>query len=199
MADKETPYPPFWINDRDHHGRPLEPRVFEAARTIWDRILREVSFKLKDPGRGPEIIEATAAAVSRALRRASRDPIRDVESYLAWACVRRINRIAVRESREQGGHATESLEFLAVNSAGNREDRLLDELRMKELLSNMDHGTREIFAMRVEGYSWKEIARRRGYANAHSAEVQFGKGLKAAKASLERRSRRGPESFGRPK
>ena len=29
--------PPFWINDRDHHGRPLDPRVIEATRAIAAR------------------------------------------------------------------------------------------------------------------------------------------------------------------
>ena len=65
MPDGETPIPPFWINDRDHHGRPLEPAVIEAARAIWDRARREVIFKLKDPGRVPEISEAAALPDTR--------------------------------------------------------------------------------------------------------------------------------------
>jgi hypothetical protein len=199
MPDKESPFPPFWINDRDHHGRPLEPAVIEAARAVWDRVHREVSFKLKDPGRAPEIIEAAAVAVSRALQRATRDPIRDMEAYLTWACIRRINRIAARENREQTGHEIGTLDVLSANKAGRTEDNLVDELYVKELLSNMDIGTREIFMLRATGYSWGEIAKMRGYASPHSAEVQFGKKWKAAKARIERLSRREAGPFGRRK
>ncbi len=78
MPDRETPFPPFGINDRDHHGRPLEPRVIEAASAIWERACRAVSLRLKDAGGAPEIIEAAAAAVSRRLLRPGRDQIRDL-------------------------------------------------------------------------------------------------------------------------
>lgn len=199
MPDRETPFPPFWINDRDHHGRPLEPIVIQAARAIWERVCRAVILKLKDPGRAPEIIEAAAAAVSRALQRPGRDPIRDMEAYLAWACIRRINRIAARENREQTGHEIVTLEALTANKAGRPEDDLVDELYVKELLSNMDPGTREIFMMRVAGYSWGEIAKMRGYASGHSAEVQFGKKWKAARGRIERLSRREAGPIGRRK
>jgi hypothetical protein len=153
-----------------------------------------VILKLKDPGRAPEIIENAAVAVSRALQRAGRDPIRDMESYLYWTCMRRINRIAARESREQSGHATSTLELLAANTAGKRTDDPADGIYVKEVLSLVDPGTREIFTMRIAGYSWGEIAEMRGYANSHSAEVQFGKKWKAAKARLERSPWRGAGS-----
>ncbi len=190
MPDTETPFPPFWINDRDHHGRPLEPRVIEAACAIWERACRAVILRLKDPGRAPEIIEAAAAAVSRRLQRPGRDTIRDLEAYLAWACIRRIDRIAARESKEQTGHETGALELLAASTSERRQNDPADELYVKEVLSVLDPDTRELFMMRVAGYSWGEIAEMRGYANSHSAEVQFGKKWKAAKERLERSSRR---------
>lgn len=190
MPDTETPFPPFWINDRDRHGRPLEPMVIEAARAIWERACRGVAQKLKDPGRASEIIEATAAAVSRRLQRPGRDPIRDMEAYLLWACVRRINRIALRERSEQSGHETRTLEMLAANAAGRRTEDLAEELYVKEVLALVDPGTRELFTLRVAGYSWGEIARMRNYATPHSAEVQFGKKWNAARERLERMSRR---------
>ena len=195
MPDSETPFPPFWINDRDHHGRPLEPRVVEAARTVWERACRSVIHLLKDPGRAPEVVEAVAAAVSRRLRRTGLDPIRDVDSYLYWACVRRAKRIASRESTEQTGHETAALESLAANTAGQRKVDPADELYVKEILSLVDPPTRELFTLRVAGYSWGEIAKLRNYANAHSAEVQFGKKWKAAMARIERRSKRAGGAF----
>ncbi len=195
MPDTETPFPPFWINDRDHHGRPLEPRVIAAARTVWGRACRSVIHLLRDPGRAPEIVEAVAAAVSRRLRRTGLDPIRDVEAYLYWACVRSAKRIASRESTEQTGHETAALESLAANTAGQRNVDPADELYVKEILSLVDSPTRELFLMRAAGYPWGEIAKMRGYANAHSAEVQFGKKWKAALARIERRSKAAGRAF----
>ena len=89
---------------------------------------------------------------------------------------------------------TSTLELLAANTAGKRTDDPADGIYVKEVLSLVDPGTQEILMMRIAGYSWGEIAEMRGYANSHSAEVQFGKKWKAAKARLYRSSRRGAES-----
>ena len=150
---------------------------------------------LKDPGRVPEVIEMVAAAVSRRLRRNGLDPIRDVEAYLYWACVRRAERIVARESRVQTGHETAALESLAANTAGQKKVDPADELYVKEILSLVDSPTRELLLMRAAGYPWGEIAQMRGYANAHSAEVQFGKKWKAALARIERRSKTAGGAF----
>ena len=62
MANHEKPFPQFWINDKDHHGRPLDPRVIEAARISWERVLRTARVKLKDPDEGPQIVEQIGRA-----------------------------------------------------------------------------------------------------------------------------------------
>ena len=36
------------------------------------------------------------------------------------------------------------------------------EIRMQEFMSFMDDNTRRMFSLRLQGYSWKEIARRLG-------------------------------------
>jgi hypothetical protein len=189
MADREKLFPQFWINERDHHGRSLDPKVIEAARVSWERILRCARAKLRDPDEGPQIVERMALIVSRALRRTEHRPIQDLAAYFTWACVRQINRIAARESREQSGHAVEHLERISARDAGSWFDSILEELQLEQLLYYLDNSTRKMFAMRCEGYSWDQIALRLGYANGHSAEVQYGKGLAAARRRLSRRGR----------
>lgn len=196
MADREKPYPQFWINERDHHGRPLDPRVIEAARVSWERVLRCARAKLKDPDDGPQIVEHTALTVSRAIRGTDHPPIQDLVAYFIWACVRQINRIAARESREESGHAAEQLERISARNAGSGLDSLLDELQLEQLLYYVDEPIRKMFVMRCERYSWDQIAARLGYANGHSAEVQYGKGLAAARRRLLRRSQRKPKNSG---
>jgi hypothetical protein len=163
--------------------------IIEAARVSWERVLRCARAKLKDPNEGPQIVERMALTVSRAIRGTDHPPIQDLAAYFTWACVRQINRIAARESREESGHAAEQLERIGAGDAGDWFDSLFEELQLEQLLYYLDEPIRKMFAMRCEGYSWDQIAVRVGYANGHSAEVQYGKGLAAARRRLSRRAR----------
>lgn len=180
--------PPFWIRDKDDFGRPLNPDVLSAAERIWERVLYLAESKLNDRTRAAEVLELAALAVSRALRRRGREPIRDLDAYLYWACTRRFARIAAKESRVQFGHEPGRLELIAANAVDCGLDEFYDEVQLKELLSCMDARTRWLFALRCQGYSWPETAKQMGYLNGHSAEVQFWKGVRAARRRLSRRS-----------
>jgi hypothetical protein len=60
MPDTETPFPPFWINDRDHHGRPLEPRVIERPCGLGTGVPLVIHL-LKDPAGHPKSSSSGAA------------------------------------------------------------------------------------------------------------------------------------------
>jgi len=188
MEDWKRSNAPFWIRDKDDFGRPVDPDVLSAAERIWERVLYLAESKLKDRTRAAEVLELTALAVSRALRRRGREPIRDLDAYLYWACSRRFERIAAKESRVQFAHEPGHLELIAANPADCWVDEFYDEVQLKELLSCMDPRTRRLFALRCQGYSWPETAEQMGYLNGHSAEVQFWKGVRAARRRLSRRS-----------
>ncbi len=171
MADREMRLPQFWINERDHHGRSLDPRVIEAARVSWERVLRCARARLKDPDQGPQIVERTALTVSRAIRGTDHPPIQDLAAYFIWACIREINRTAARESREEAGHATEHLERIGARNAGSWLDSLLDELQLEQLLYYLDEPIRKMFANALRrifmgpncGEAWlRERTQRRG-------------------------------------
>lgn len=151
--------------------------------------LRCARARLKDPDEGPQIIERTALTVSRVICREDHPPVKDLVAYFIWACVREINRLAARERREQAGHAAEQLERIGAGDARSWLDSLLDDLELEQLLYYLDEPIRTMFAMRCEGYSWNEVAKRLGYANGHSAEVQYGKGLADARRRLLQRAR----------
>jgi hypothetical protein len=63
-------------------------------------------------------------------------------------------------------------------------DRFIAQLR-----GAMDSKTLALFEYRRLDYSWKEIALALNYANAHSAEVQFQKGLSRALKRIRSYSR----------
>jgi hypothetical protein len=49
----------------------------------------------------------------------------------------------------------------------------------------MDNKTRRMFELRCLDYKWERIARALEYSDAHSAEVQFRKGVNAALKRLK--------------
>jgi len=188
MEEWKRSNPPFWIRDKDDFGRPLNPDVLSAAERIWERVLYLAESKLNDRTRAAEVLELTVLAVSRALRRRGREPVRDLDAYLYWACSRRFDRIATKESRVQFGHDPGHLELIAANAVDCWVDEFHDEFQLEELLSCMDARTRRLFAQRCQGYSWQETAEQMGYLNGHSAEVQFWKGVGAARRRFSPRS-----------
>ena len=186
MEDCTRSIPPFWIRDKDDFGRPLDPNVLSAARRIWERVLSLTESKLNDRTRAAEVLELTALAVSRTLRRHDHEPVRDLDAYLYWACLRRLERIAAKENRVQFGNDLGRLERMAAKAASCRLDGFPGEFQVNELLSCMDARTQRLFTFRCQGYSWQETAERTGHLNGHSAEVQFSKGVKAAQQRLTR-------------
>ena len=190
--------PPFWINDKDERGQPLDAEVLGAAERIWARVVVLTRSRLHDVSRAAEILEATAAAVSRALRRRSAEPaVRDIDAYLMYAFIRRLHKIAAKESRLQSGHSSHMLTYLAAQT-GPPPSEVVAEIQLRELLSYMDFRTRGMFALRCEGYSWKQIAEQLDFKSGHSAEVQFNKGSRAARMRLMRAFSLGcPDSKGR--
>jgi hypothetical protein len=188
MEEWKRSNPPFWIRDKDDFGRSVNPDVLSAAERLWERVLYLAESKLNDLTRAAEVLEIAALAVSRTLRRRGREAVRDLDAYLYWACLRRFDRIAAKESRVQCGHEPGRLELIAANAVDCRLGEFYDELRLKELLSCMDSRTRRLFALRCQGYSWPETAEQMGYLNGHSAEVQFWKGVGAARRRLLPRS-----------
>jgi len=190
--------PPFWINDKDERGQPLDAEVLRAAERIWARVVVLTRSRLHDVSRSAEILEATAAAVSRALRRRpAESAVRDIDAYLLYAFIRRLHKIAAKESRLQSGHSPHMLAYFAART-GPQVSESDAEIQLRELLSYMDFRTRRMFALRCEGYSWKQIAEQLDFKSGHSAEVQFNKGSRAARMRLMRALSSGrPDARGR--
>jgi hypothetical protein len=189
--------PPFWINDKDERGQPLDAEVLRAAERIWARVVVLTRSRLREVSRSAEILEATAIAVSRALCRRPAEPVHDIDAYLLYAFIRRLHKIAAKESRLQSGHSSHMLAYFAART-GPQPSGVDAEIQLRELLSYMDFRTRRMFALRCEGYSWKQIAEQLDFKSGHSAEVQFNKGSRAARVRLMRALSLGrPDSRGR--
>jgi hypothetical protein len=184
MQDHRSALPLLWISETDEHGKRVNREVIETAHRIWSRVLQHLRRAGQDLAPAAEILEATCHSVSRAIRRSPlRNPVRNLDSYLLWAFIRKYNRRMVREGRIQYVESLESLENARVEPDHNWVSMLEDEIQLKQLLSYLDPRTRDMLMHRVSGDSWAEVGKHFSISP-HNAEVQFANGIKKARGRL---------------
>ena len=185
MAESPIGDPPLWINERDERDRRAEPAVIEAAYRIWRRVIFYVRGQRNDVSEAAEILEEAVYSVSRAVRDGrEQEPVRNLDSYLYHSFVRRFSRIVSRQQRIQYFESAAALDSLGAKMQEDWAKALENEILLEELVGAMDPKTREMFALRGAGHSWKDVGRQFGI-NAHNAEVQFWYGVKKAKSLLD--------------
>ena len=186
MQDQRTVHPPLWISETDEHGNRVRREVVEAAHRIWNRVLQHLQYAGQDVAPAAEILEAACHCVSRAVsRNLNRNSIRNLDSYLFWAFIRKHNRRVIHEGRIK---YVESVESVASANIGTQQDWvsiLEDEIYLKQMLCFLDEKTRDMLMRRISGDSWAEIGSRLGIST-HNAEVQFANGAKKARSRLLR-------------
>ena len=186
MQDQRSAHPPLWISETDEHGNQVRREVVEAAHRIWNRVLQHLRHEGQDVAPAAEILEAACHCVSRTVSRNLKlNSIRNLDSYLFWAFIRKHNRRVIHEGRIK---YVESVESVASANIGTQQDWasiLEDEIYLKQLLCFLDERTRDLLIRRISGESWAEIGRRMGIST-HNAEVQFANGAKKARRRLLR-------------
>ncbi len=162
----------LWIRDRDSLGNAVDLRLIEAAHRVWERARLVVIRYLAEDTEAPEILEAAVDSASRAMR--NHQPIQFFEAYLLRSVARESVR-RLRKNRRIDYLANADLERLAGAVSADL-DRQLDDTKQIEIFrACMDEQGRIMYDLRVLDFDWRAIARLTGYADAHSAEVQFRK------------------------
>jgi hypothetical protein len=162
----------FWIRERDSLGKTVDPRLIEAAHRVWERARFIVIRYLSEDTEAPEILESAVDSASRAME--SRKSIQFVEAYLLKSVARESIRRLRRNQRIEFVE-TADLERLA-RPLSTDLDQLLDGAKQIEIFrACMDQQGRMMYDLRVLDFDWRSIASLTGYADAHSAEVQFRK------------------------
>ena len=159
------------VNPVDRRGRVINPAVLNAAEEIGRRALRHAERQLIDPAVAANLLEEAAATVSRAMsaKAVSQPPIKDLQSYLFRAFLRRVNKRHKRElslAESFQAHAREAPD--SVNPRPSIENKIL----IDEFLMQCDPATRDMFWRRIVGFSWKEIGVSYGVSS-HAAESRF--------------------------
>src|SRR5215472_10305938 len=170
------------VSPMDQRGRPISPRVLTVAEEVSRRAMYHAGKLLIDPAVAANVLEETAVAVSRVLQTKNddRNSIRDLESYLFRAFLRRLNRIKRRELLR--GQALELEAFLSLISYDPR--RTLEmKILVDELLMQFNPMMRDFFCRHSVLSSWREVGRVYGIS-AHAAESKFSQAVQTVKKKL---------------
>ena len=159
------------VNPVDRLGRRISPPVLRAAEEIGRRAIRHAEKMLIDPAVAADLLEEAATAVSRAIstKPMSQYPVRDLQSYLFRAFLRRVNK---RHKRDLSMAQALHIDALASRNSVDPRASLEQKILIDEFLMQCDPATRDMFCRRVEGFSWKEI----GWSyriSSHAAESRF--------------------------
>jgi len=131
---------------------------------------------LGDPALALTLFEEVAATVSKTLTEklpAGKARIRDMRGYLFRAYLRRIN-IQKKTSLALNDAAQEEQENQPWRSSESNIER---QILLNEVLKSCDTLTREIFYLRLEGCSWREIGKLCGIP-LNAASLRFSKALR---------------------
>jgi len=170
------------VNPVDRRGRRISPAVLHAAEEIGRRALHHAERLLIDPAVAANLLEEAAATVSRVVsaEAVAQRPIRDLQSYLFRAFIRRINKKRRRETS-----LTESLRIHAREAPNGVDPRpsIDNKILIDEVLTLCDPTTRDMLLRRLAGFSWKEIGRSYGISS-HAAESRVNQTFHKARRRL---------------
>ena len=187
MDQRQDAQTRFWIRNRDSLGNPVDQRLIEAAHRVWERARLVVIRYLAEDTEAPEILETAVDSASRVM--GNQQSIQFFDAYL----LRSVAREAIRRYRRNQRITyldTADLERLAGPVSMDLDRKLDNPNRIEILRACMDEHVRKMYDLRVLGFGWRSIAKFMGYADAHSAEVQFRK--KIDKAVERFRGHHGP-------
>jgi DNA-directed RNA polymerase specialized sigma24 family protein len=169
----------FRISPIDPRGRTIEPAVLDAAEEIGQRAVLYAEKLVGDPALATNLLEESAAAVSRVLRSQQvhdNIQVHDLRAYLFRAFIRRVNRLRRRQLAVADRPPTHpSSGFVSVD--------LESQILVSEFLTRCDLVTRDMFYRRSQGFSWKEIGKVYGIS-AHAAESRFSQTLQRVRRRL---------------
>ena len=185
MRGDSEPDPPVWIWQLDQSGTAVDTDLLDAERRNWGRVRSYAERHQQDSAKAADILEVVLLSLSRARRahRKSGSTIRNLDTYLYVAFVRRLNRHVARQPKIQFVGSLQDLEALSGIQTRGKPPLVEDELLVNELLRYANRRTRDMFFLRTSGYSWKEVARILR-TTANSAQVLFNNGIGKARTSI---------------
>lgn len=169
------------VSPLDRRGRPISPAIRIAAEEVSGRAMQHAERLFVDPAEAANVLEEAASAVSRALisKKIDESSIRNLQSYLFRAFLRRLNRTKKRELV-----LDKTVDLENFHSHTSQNVRTLEmKIFIDEFMMHCDPAMRDMFCRRMAGYSWNEIAQTYGISS-HAAESKFSQTLQKVRRKL---------------
>ena len=193
--------PPVWIWQVEGSGSVVETDLLDAARRNWARMLSYAQRFDQDSAVAANILEAVLLATSRARKgqRQSGKPIRNLDSYLYVAFIRRFHRYLAKQPRLVYVGTDQDLDARTGARTRSTQPTIEDHLLAGELIQFMNQRARNTFYFReIAGYNWKDTARFLK-TTVNSAQVLFNKAYGGVRDRIMRRKGSGrPGKGGEP-
>ncbi len=162
MDDSPNSSEPLWFPKRDKNGGVFKKNIAQAALKDWDRLREYAARRRIDSSFAADILENIVKSMSAGRHRSSGNAVRNPESYIFARFARRIKRLAIKERRvDYVGTLNELASYTAAQD-WEWPLRVMNSIRVREIISYMDPETRSTYWLRTQGLSWKEVARRQG-------------------------------------
>lgn len=175
--------PPFWLRTEEHGIEIIEERVRAVAEENWHWAFWLVKRNLHDSACAAELVERVAIEVTNRLR-ADAAVGRNLSGYFRTSIIRRVNTMAVRNSRIAYEGGPQDLEANHRPSAPDWMEACEDRITIRSLLPYMSHPVRRMLHYRLLDYSWKHIAQEIGGLSEQQAKKRFYYGVRQAYDAL---------------
>ncbi len=182
MADRSR-QSSFWISPVDRLGRAIDPVVLAAAEEMGPQAIQYGERLLRDSALATNLLEEAAATVSLAIKlkgEVGPGRVRNLQAYIFRAFARLVNKTRRKDLFLSNQRA---LDPSVYGNPGEVSEDFELKVLVTEFLTRCDPVTRDMFYRRMQGFSWKEVARVHGIST-HAAESKFSQALRRVRAKL---------------
>jgi DNA-directed RNA polymerase specialized sigma24 family protein len=190
MDDSSNSGAPLWFPKRDKSGGVFKKSIARAALKDWDRLREYAARRRIDSSFAADIVENIVKSMSAGRSHSDQNQVLNPGPYLFARFTRRIKRLAARERRMEYLGTPRELESCKASQDWEWPLRLENTIEAKEVIAYMDEETRRIYVRRMQGFSWKEIAKKQGMS-VNTAIKAYSRGLARVR---ERMQSKGNES-----
>jgi DNA-directed RNA polymerase specialized sigma24 family protein len=198
MEESSNSGAPLWLPKRDKSGGVFKKRIAQAALKDWDRLRNYAARRRIDSSFAADIVESIVKSMSAGRSRSGENPVRNPGPYLFARFTRRIKRLAARERRIEYLGTPRELESCEASQDWEWPLRLDNTIQAEEAIGYMDEQTRRTYLRRMQGFSWKEIAKKQG-VSVNTAIKSYSRGLARVRERMGMRQGENQSDGGGPR
>lgn len=174
---------PLWFPKVPKSGSVFKKCIVEAALKNWDRLREYAARERIDSSFAADIVESIVNSISAGRNHSGKGAVRNPESYIYARFTRRIKRLAIKERRIDYVGTLRELETYEGAQDWEWRLRVDSAIEAAEAIEYMDEPTRRTYLRRMQGFSWREIAKKQG-VNVNTAIKTYSRGLERVRERM---------------